>query len=201
MRQRDKIKFCKHCGAEIEFKTNKCTGCGKQYFKLFNKHSFMYYIRYVIMIILMIGNVLFISLYVNEKDYAKELADECWEKTLEISSLKKEINSKAKSFSNNKNSYGQNYVNGSNNVPNHSTNNNILYATENSAEPTCDYPTCNNIPCSGGYYCSIHECLKAGCHNARANDLCSYCFIHKCAMPSCNLGQAYNSVYCSMHKD
>lgn len=29
-----KSRFCKHCGSPIDQSTNKCTGCGKQYFRL-----------------------------------------------------------------------------------------------------------------------------------------------------------------------
>lgn len=64
----------------------------------------------------------------------------------------------------------------------------------------CVVPSCDSDARSDSFYCFWHECSKVGCHEKRANDFCHYCINHKCFVPNCNWGQAYNSVYCSSHK-
>lgn len=73
--------------------------------------------------------------------------------------------------------------------------------TSNAAtdERKCTVPDCNNRANTGSYYCSRHECLKIGCHEPKANDLCLYCEKHKCDMPGCNSAKALNSYYCYIH--
>lgn len=68
-----------------------------------------------------------------------------------------------------------------------------------SNERLCTIPDCNSRANTGSYYCSRHECMKVGCHEPKANDLCMYCETHKCDMPGCNNGKALNSYYCYSH--
>lgn len=65
----------------------------------------------------------------------------------------------------------------------------------------CDVPDCNYRANRGSYYCSLHECSKAGCHNQRANDLSLYCIDHKCIVTDCNNGRSLNGFYCLMHSE
>lgn len=76
-------------------------------------------------------------------------------------------------------------------------------STDNSSsnERLCTVPDCNSRANTGSYYCLGHECLKVGCHESKANDLCMYCEKHKCDMPGCNSGKSLNSYYCSRHSN
>lgn len=217
-----KKKFCKHCGFEIDGQTKKCTGCGKQYFKLFKKHSGIHYVMCFLIVALMAGNTASIGLYINEQHHADELSYKCRKKENEISDLKKELEKQTTAASYWKEQSEQvledtefnpeqTFENAEFNAqqPQNNTgltglepkqNNEVVYVVENTPKPTCDYPSCDSSPNDGGYYCTRHECNKSGCHNARANDYCSYCYMHKCVVPDCNFGQAYNSNYCYMHR-
>ena len=63
----------------------------------------------------------------------------------------------------------------------------------------CEVPDCNYRANRGSYYCSLHECSQAGCHNQRANDLSQYCIDHKCIITNCNRRRSSNGFYCSTH--
>lgn len=100
------------------------------------------------------------------------------------------------------NSNTQSYNNGRDFLRNLLTNNGYTPSNNNSSnERLCTVPDCNNIANTGSYYCSGHECLKVGCHEPKANDLCMYCEIHKCDMPGCNSGKSLNSYYCIRHSN
>lgn len=64
--QRGKAKFCKYCGSAIDLETGKCTGCGKQYFKL--KKPVIKYDRHKVVLICVVA-VLCVSIAGNIYQY------------------------------------------------------------------------------------------------------------------------------------
>ena len=66
-----KTKYCKYCGGKLN-NDKKCIKCGKQYFK-FNKNILISLIIWV----LVISNVVFILLYNDAKNEAKNISEAC----------------------------------------------------------------------------------------------------------------------------
>ena len=192
-----KKRFCRKCGHIIDDKSQKCTGCGKQYFRG---------IRLKPMLNCIFGVIILVSLFFNIMQYISytDLESEKSNVVSEKQGLEKEVKKLKESVSAEYvKGYDAGYSLGYSKGKSQSTivtQPNITYSYSYDEDESCAIPGCSRSPKRNSFYCSSHECMDVGCHNQRANDFCNYCVNHKCAIPNCNSSQAYNSVYCYRHK-
>ncbi|MBR3996421.1 MAG: hypothetical protein IKI97_14235 [Clostridia bacterium] len=201
-----KKRFCKLCGAEIDYKTKKCNGCGKQYFK-------MVYGVILIVILLLILMVSVVAYKIGENQGYHEA------ETINESSTSSDWKESAKKSLEDRGYYENKTpeTNPNNNVPSVPKNNStyerkkrecLSALCENEVsgissyciEHKCQWPDCNFARNRGSYYCSTHTCNDTGCSNPVIANYKSYCQNHTCYYPGCTSGQSFNSIYCLRHK-
>ncbi len=192
-----KKAFCGVCGSAIDKENKKCTSCGKQYFRGIRLKPLLNCIFCVIILVSLFFNIM---QYINYID----LVDEKYNVAIEKQGLEKEVKKLKESVSSEYDKgYDAGYSKGYSKGKSQSTvvtKPSITYSYSYDEDESCAIPGCSRSPQRNSFYCFSHECMKAGCHNRKANDFCSYCVNHKCAMSNCNSSQAYNSIYCYRHK-
>lgn len=92
--KKTKIKYCSHCGSQIDPVTKKCTGCGKQFFRGFKFTKFSVTVIALALVIVTIST-LYVLQYINTQELKGEISTK--QSTVirlenEIDDLEKELN-------------------------------------------------------------------------------------------------------------
>lgn len=198
-----KKTYCRACGSEIDNKSRKCTGCGKQYIKM------IHVVLLALGLLVVFVSLLFAFKMGESKGYQDGLDVDSNTSTMskaEYEAYKKQNETQtANANSSESGNYSSESSYSSYDVS--SKRKCIAALCENEVDGTnfycfehqCYWPDCSLGRNRGGYYCSTHTCNDVGCDNPVIANYKSYCTSHTCYYPGCTSGQAINSLYCLMH--